>query len=281
MARQQEGTGGGRYPYDINAVLVPTALRDIGRLVQSGLLDPYLSDRERAALAPASGNAEIWMASAPSLFRASIPLDIARANVRSYAASIGVEARSALDALGRGPVEFDALALDESGEPVQVVHSDAGFSLLFASPSPDAIERSLAAMTRRFPAGLMTDIGLLVANPVFAGERNREAFGRGAYHGTVVWAWQQAVLIAGLDRQLMRADLSPALKSKLLAVRGKLWAVVSKTRDLRTSELWSWSFDGGRYRAAPFGAQSSDEDESNAAQLWSTVFLALEERPTP
>ena len=34
-------------------------------------------------------------------------------------------------------------------------------------------------------------------------------------------------------------------------------------------------FHPGHYRIAPFGAGSADEDESNAAQLWSTVFLAL------
>lgn len=275
----ENGLGGGRYPYDVNAVFVPAALRDIGRLVQSGLLDPYLTDRQRAALARASADAAIWSGSAPGFFEVSVPPDVARADLRRYASAIGVDERPALDVLGNGPVEFDALALDESGKPVRVVHSDAGFSFLFGSPSPAAIERSLAAMLRPFPAGLMTDIGLLVANPVFAGERNRETFGRGAYHGTVVWAWQQAVLIAGIDRQLARTDLSPALKSRLLAARRELWAAVSKTRDLRTSELWSWSFDDGRYQVAPFGATSADEDESNAAQLWSTVFLALDATP--
>ena len=31
----------------------------------------------------------------------------------------------------------------------------------------------------------------------------------------------------------------------------------------------------GRYQAAPFGQNSGDADESNAAQLWSTVYLAI------
>ena len=44
---------------------------------------------------------------------------------------------------------------------------------------------------------------------------------------------------------------------------------------VRTSELWSWSYVDGHYRIEPFGAEGAHEDESNAAQLWSTVFLAL------
>jgi hypothetical protein len=31
----------------------------------------------------------------------------------------------------------------------------------------------------------------------------------------------------------------------------------------------------GHYRVAPFGADQADADESNAAQLWSTVYLAI------
>ena len=44
---------------------------------------------------------------------------------------------------------------------------------------------------------------------------------------------------------------------------------------MRTSELWTGAYREGRYQVEPFGAQGAHEDESNAAQLWSTVFLAL------
>ena len=39
--------------------------------------------------------------------------------------------------------------------------------------------------------------------------------------------------------------------------------------------LWSWRYVDGRYQAAPFGQNNGDADESNAAQLWSTVYLAI------
>jgi len=44
---------------------------------------------------------------------------------------------------------------------------------------------------------------------------------------------------------------------------------------VRNSELWSWTCQDGQFRIAPFGASGADVDESNAAQLWSTVYLAV------
>lgn len=270
----EQGLGGGRFPYDVNVVFVPATLHAIDRLVRSGLLDPYLSNSDRIALSNAGRNASIWSAKAPDLFRVRIASDSARRAIRDYATAIGVSDSAALAAVAERPVEFDALSLDGAGVPVPVVHSDTGFSYLFGNPSATEIDRSLSALTRPFPAGLMTDVGMLVANPVFADQRTRAALGRNAYHGTVVWAWQQAVLLAGIDRQLARRDLPEPLMARLRQARDKLRSVRSNTRAVRTSELWSWTFSNGRYRVAPFGAQRADEDESNAAQLWSTVILA-------
>jgi hypothetical protein len=40
-------------------------------------------------------------------------------------------------------------------------------------------------------------------------------------------------------------------------------------------ELWSWSWAAGKFHVQPFGRPGADVDESNAAQLWSTVYLGL------
>ena len=50
---------------------------------------------------------------------------------------------------------------------------------------------------------------------------------------------------------------------------------IEATRAFRSSELWSWTYTDGHYLVAPFGASGGDVDESNAAQLWSTVYLAV------
>jgi hypothetical protein len=116
---------------------------------------------------------------------------------------------------------------------------------------------------------------MVVANPVFADDGMKARFTSHAYHGTVVWSWQQALFASGLARQLDRTDLPPSVRESLLAAQQALWHAIGAARSVQSSELWSWSFAGGRYRITPFGSRETDADESNAAQLWSTVYLAL------
>ncbi len=275
----EEGLGRGRYAYDVNAVWVPAALAAIERFAASGLLDRYGTPEDRAAMTKAATQAQVWQRAAPRLFAMTVPNAEASADIAAYARKIGVPSASALASLGTAPLAFNALSLDDAGKPVPVVHSDDGFALLFGTASAADLDRSVDAMMRPFPAGLMTDIGLLVANPAFAPADVQGRFGATAYHGTVVWSWQQAILAAGLDRQLARSDLPAATRGRLVSARARLWRAIDAAGEVRTSELWSWAYANGRYTVAPFGASSADVDESNAAQLWSTVFLAL--RPPP
>jgi hypothetical protein len=274
----QDGLGGGRYAYDVNAVFVPAALQAIAQLKAAGLLTPYLTADQARDLDAAAGLAATWSQAAPPLFAVSIDPATARSAVAAYAQGQGVPTAPALASLPAGPLTFNALSLDAAGKPIPVIHSDDGFDLLFLDPTPEALERSVATMARPFPAGLMTDVGLLVANPAFADPAIQARLGPGAYHGTVVWSWQQAVFAAGLDRQLARADLPPATRQRLTEARTRLWKAIDAARAVRTSELWSWSFADGKYAVEPFGQRGGDQDESNAAQLWSTVFLALKPR---
>jgi hypothetical protein len=270
-----QGLAGGRYPYDVNVVFAPAALRAIERLIGSGLLDPYASAATRAQLSLAHAQLLAWSARAAPLFTVHVPSERARAQLASYARALGVDAGPALAALGARDLEFDALALDEAGRPIPVMHSDGGFALLFAEPAVAQLERIVDTVARPFPSGLFTSVGVLVANPAAAGATIQNQFTPSAYHGAVVWSWQQAVLVAGLNRQLARTDLPSGLRARMSALRARLWRVIDAAGAMRTSELWSWSYAHGRYRIAPFGQRGSDADESDAAQLWSTVFLAI------
>lgn len=271
----ETGLGGGRYPYDVNAVLVPAALEAAARLHDSGLLAPYLSAADRAQFAQAAHMAQVWRRRAPPLFEVTIGHDAAVVAVRTYAASLSVPAGEAVAALGDGELRFHALALAADGSPVPVMHSDEGFALLFGEPDPGSVDGDVTVLMRPFPAGLMTGVGMLVANPVFCTPALQALFTRNAYHGTVVWSWQQALFAAGLERQLQRQDLPTAARTHLDGAQKLLWARIEATWSMKNSELWSWSFAAGRYHVAPFGAAAADADESDAAQLWSTAYLAL------
>lgn len=270
----EAGMGRGRYAYDVNAALVPAALEATARLAASGLLTGY-SPANARRLERAAESARIWSALAPRFFAVEVPAERAREAIAAYAAEVGVSGEPALKSLDGGPLAFHALSLDEQGRPIPILHSDEGFRLFFTAPRADELERVVDAVMRPFPAGLMTDVGLLVANPAQADPALRREFDRSAYHGTVVWSWQQALLAAGIDRQLRRGDLPAAVRARLEQARAGLWAAINHSAELRTSELWSWSFAEGRYRIEPFGRRGADADESNAAQLWSTVYLGL------
>jgi len=269
------GLGGGHYPYDVNAVLVPEALAATARLGGSGLLGPYLTASDRVLFARAAAMASVWRAKAPSLFEVSVAAATARRDVAAYSGAQGVAPRPALAALGHGGERFYALALTGAGKPVPVMQSDDGYELLFGRPAPGTLARMVAVLMRPFPAGLMTGAGMLVANPVFGPPALQAIFTRHDYHGTVIWSWQQALFAAGLARQLKRHDLPASVRTTLIAAQHTLWSVIRATRAQANSELWSWSYAAGRYHVRPFGSSSADATEADAAQLWSTVYLAV------
>ena len=275
----EDGIGGGRYPYDVNAVLVPAALEATARLLESGLLDPFVGPGDRNFLSNAAAQAKIWHERAPPLFNTTIDNDRARASVSSYASQVGVPAADALTSLGGNSVSFHAISLDAAGKPVPIVHSDETLALLFGAPEPATLDSEVQTVIRPFPLGLLTDAGLLVANPVFADATLKARFTNHAYHGTVVWSWQQALFASGLEKQLQRTDLPVPVKQHLLTAQQTLWRVIQATQSMRSSELWSWRFEGGRYLSVPFGSSGTDADESNAAQLWSSVYLAVTAAP--
>jgi hypothetical protein len=271
----EQGLGRGRYAYDVNAALVPAALGAAARFAQSGVLDTFVDAGQRRKLARAAQYSRVWTARAPSLFAVDVPAARAREAVAAYAKEIGVDGAK-VEREFESPLAFHALSLDDGGRPIPILHSDEGFRLLLTEPdSPGELERCLAAIMRPFPAGLVTHAGILVANPTFANADLRREFTRFAYHGTVVWSWQQALLASGLARQLRRANLTEPRRAQLLRARATVWSAIDRSAPMRTSELWSWAYEGGQFRIEPFGRRGVDADESNAAQLWSTVYLGL------
>ncbi len=268
------GLGGGHYPYDVNAALVPAALDAVARLEASGVLARYLTPADRHLFARAAQMASVWHEKAPPLFDVVVPHARAVQAIEAYASAQGIEPKVALTALGSSDVRFHALALEPSGKPIPVMQSDEGFRLLFGHPDARSLD-DIAALIRPFPAGLLTGVGMVVANPVFCAPKCQALFTPNEYQGAVIWSWQQALFAAGLARQLERPDLPAATRARLRQAQRRLWAVIDVTRSRQNAELWSWTYHGGHYRVRPFGASGADVTESDAAQLWSTVYLAI------
>jgi hypothetical protein len=284
-----EGNGGGRISWNVNAVLVPAALGAAAVLLRHPDLGADSAAARRAETMEA-----VWRGKAPAHFVVRLDAKAAAERVTAYAVKLGIDPAPALAAIGDGVV-IDAIALDRSGAPIPIQHSDDGFAMLFGEPPDDYLRRVAHRINAPFPAGLRTPVGVVVANPAYAPEALQATFTNAHYHGTVVWSWQQAMLAAGLQRQLSRNRLprvvpqppaqlgehlrrdriDPITLQALSTAEKALWGGIQAMRAQAAGELWSFQVQGGKITLLPFGQARGHKDESNAAQLWSTVYLAV------
>jgi len=271
----------GHYAYDVNAVLMPAALEAAARLYESGLLNGALSSTDHHTLSQCRKMWQRWQRDVPALFDTHVDIPRARAAVDGYARHIEMPASATQSALKTidGPLHFPALSLDAQGQPLPVLHSDIGMLLFFQYPDPSVLAAFIAAIMRPFPAGLITDVGMLVANPAFAPAQQWPVFDRHHYHGSVAWPWQQALLMAGISKQLARGDLDNTLREQLKTARSRLLTIVQELpSDIRAKELWSWSYEAneankqgqGRFHAQPY----QQFEEANPLQLWNTTLIS-------
>jgi hypothetical protein len=288
------GIAFGRYPFDVNVGLAPGAL-EAAQALYTRFMDTTKAN-EAARILGAWQNVD-------ELFRIEEDLATVKTNVASYASAVGVTDTSAqiMDTEG-GTNRYSSygISLDGAGVPMPIMHTDHGFVMEFAKPSAAYLERVATTLTNDFPAGLMSKVGVMVANPAVAAAnftvtdpknlkdptddvpnvKIRDIFTNSQYHGAVVWSWQQALLASGMRRQIERADLGQSTRMLLQQAECKLWDTIDAAQKVRAGELWSWAANAsGQLEYRAFGYNLSDVDESNAAQLWSTVYLVVK-RPT-
>lgn len=199
------GLGGGRKPYDVNTAYVPAGLRAIAALSRAGFFPDHPDWKDVA-----DKQAKIWEDKTLGFFEFTMPQNAAKTRVREY---VGQGLLGTPDSADRitADVKFYGLALDgAAGEPVAVMNTDDCARLFFLNTSNqeqlnDFLSQTADHILLPFPVGLATDVGLVVANPAYANDAHfRNGFGRGDYHGVVVWSWQLAMMGAGLGRQLAR-----------------------------------------------------------------------------
>lgn len=312
----ERGLANGRIPFDVNCALVPAALRAIASLsAMPGVFPEGDAQKWRAA---AAKRADVWQSQTLAFFKYSDSVSNSTALLDNYTKE---------NTFYHGPAHEDSMANYSSGQsivdyglalpdadqpaPIRITHTDTAFRnvLLFNSTDDDNqltefINSTANAILRPFPAGLTTPIGVVVANPALSGDAALIAnFTNSAYHGTVIWGWQLALVAKGFELQLGRcsnttshplersAENPPAFCSDkfvygaLKAAYNRIWDVIEDKKDTLQSEVWSWTYSnnataGDGFQYSPLGVLppppgAGSGTESDVRQLWSLVFLAM------
>ncbi|RDX43809.1 hypothetical protein OH76DRAFT_1409762 [Lentinus brumalis] len=292
-----EGLGFGLYPFDVNTALVPASLRATQALVEAGLLNftqPQLDASQIDAVA------SVWEAQAPALFEVTVDGAEAEARLRHFVqaanlSSVLLEGNSSLSA---GDVSFYALSLRADGTPVEVLNSDMSFNLVYGANVSRAFLQHVVDALQPYPRGLLTNIGMVVANPAYdSNSTTTDVLNSAAYHGTVIWSFQQGLMASGLARQLgfcspdstTNVDTNPApspapswcsdaaFVQSLRDAQTRLWTSIRGAKSEIYSEVWSYTFDNATnaFSVADLASLSPFGTESDAIQLWSYGFLGL------
>ncbi|KAF7194684.1 hypothetical protein HII31_03946, partial [Pseudocercospora fuligena] len=286
------GIGGGRIPYDVNSALAPAALQSVSRLSDAGWYPNHDWSKE------AADRARVFEEHSLDFFKVVVPREEARSLVVQYAKSAGygfLSNSAHIDA----DVIFHGLSLDgNSNQPiVRVMNTDDCFRLFLLTNTTNQtqltafLNQTATNIREPFPVGLMSSIGLFIANPAYGGDPvYAKNFTGSVYHGVVVWSWQLAMMAAGLERQLLpcfasghsRPDFcrDAAVYGNVLAAYNELWDSIEANKARLESELWSWVYENGEFRAVPLSTLpplpgEPQTEESDIRQLWSLAFLAV------
>lgn len=304
-----EGLGMGRYPGDINRFLVPAALEALQEILEHPLMAEVglrraISEGEEFPLLRRAVRDRGWLgelqerwAAVAGKYSVHLAPEVLRARIADFLSEASPAERRYFGALEAGPdctlsgfssgrcappvergLDFSALSLDDSHRPVEVVHSDSVFAL-FNRPLPvrDLVEH-LTLFSLPFPLGLWTEAGPLVANPVLCRTPELAALlDPGGYHGEVIWGWVAGMLHLGLARQRAWIGSDPAgpAADLLSTMEERLRECLSRNAQIAASELWSWEVDEHGLSSVAFGSRAAHTEESNAVQLWNTVWLAV------
>lgn len=298
------GLGNGRIPFDVNCALVPAALSAISSLAtipgvfpDDGMAKDWASQAARRA--------KVWEDKTLAFFEHSTSTGDAVSLIEDYTTK---------NTFYRGPSNADTVNLyssngsivdyglsiknDQTPDIVKVTHTDTAFRNVFLNTTNDEqlskfINASANAILRPFPAGLVTGVGAVVANPALSNDNQLIAnLTNSAYHGTVVWGWQLALVARGFELQLSRcqSETIPAfckddsVHGTLKKAYNRLWDVIEQNKQTLQSEVWSWTYTGNGtqagYKQVPLGVLppppgEGGGTESDIRQLWSLVFLAI------
>jgi glycogen debranching enzyme len=264
----ENGLAHGNDAYSVNGALTVPALEALDDIFEQ-LSEPEQAARARKLIPVYRRLADrFWvdiereeMKSRLETYGESVPSD-SRATWNSLLADLTIPAT----------LTVPILSFNEDGSPNVVTHSDVAFNLFYGNLSDEELDRILTFLEQPFPLGLTTPVGPIVANPILSPDpSHHKLLGFGQYHGMVVWSWQSAMLQFGLIRQ---AGLHPSFRQRVNALVETLGKAEERAGELATSELWAVDLTADGLLARGYGV-AGDQTESNAMQLWSTVYPSL------
>jgi hypothetical protein len=179
------GIGGGRIPYDVNAALVPAALRGIAALSAAGFFPEHPDWNETA-----SAYAQVWEDATLEFFAVTVPVEEARSLVEAYTETAGFGFPSHTDEID-SDIVYHGLALDGNNDQplVKVMNTDDCFRTFLLNTTNQTqltafINQTANNILRPYPVGLSTPVGAIVANPAYGGDPVYATnFTNNAYHG--------------------------------------------------------------------------------------------------
>ena len=256
--------------------MVPAALNSISNIIEA----KFLTKQESEEIYQQSKDYfTIWNEKSSKFFKISVSNSEAKLRVKTYCDELNIDSDQYLKELGDKDISFNSLSIHNDGSKVPVMHTDTSYLLVFTEPSEEELKMILNNIVSKFPIGLLIPIiGVSISNPCFSeGNSTKDNFGNGHYHGTTIWSWQQAFLILGIQKQLKR-NLSTEMINLLNKAEEILWEVVNETEKIRQHELWSFIISDKKFKYIAFSEVSKSERESNALQLWSTVYLSIHQK---
>lgn len=184
-------------------------------------------------------------------------------------------------------LDFLALSLDESGQPIPIVNTDPA-TLIFIEDFTDQILQGkktpadVSAITYTFgapyPVSLFVEgLGPLCTNDTFASPEVWEMFKKDLYHSPrVVWGREVNLIMLGLLKQIDAAYDGDKLKDeKLSPYVTDLRKALKKTMDaveasgLKHNELWTYKIDEKGFLPIRYGTSSD-------VQLWNLTDLSVQ-----
>lgn len=307
------GLANGRIPFDVNCALAPAALNAISSLAAMPGVYPNNSMTQNWATIAAQ-RAKVWEDKTLQFFKYNVTAETAVTRLTQYTSKNNfyhgpTNGDSVSNYSTDGTIIDYGLAINSPTTPeiIPITHTDTAFRHYLLNATDDEqlttfINASANAILRPFPAGLSTPIGVVVANPALSNNNDFiGGFTNTAYHGTVVWSWQLALMAKGFERQLERChgssnvtDIPSSITNAtaipqfcsnegvytaLKTAYNKLWDIIEDNSQQLESEVWSWTYSGGAngtekdFKFSPLGA--SGGTESDVRQLWSLTFLSV------